>query len=105
MLLRRCLVSMALPKAVLSSALQLILTASGVSPLAHEARLKSWAAIRAGLEGLGVGADSIAMCRLYVIDFAGENGCMGEGGASPSARQPRGCDTLRLEGAQGHNSQ
>lgn len=93
MLLRRCLVSMALPKAVLSSALQLILTASAVSPLAHEARLKSWAAIRAGLEGLGVGEDSIAMCRLYVIDFAGGGGCEGVHGAWPSARPPRDCDS------------
>jgi hypothetical protein len=56
-LLEACRASLALPKEKAGHALQLLATAAAASPAQPEVRAKSWPAIRAGLEGLGIGAE------------------------------------------------
>lgn len=51
---------------------QLLSTASAASPLHATARSKRWPSIRAGLEGLGLGAEAIGRCRQLVLQGAGE---------------------------------
>lgn len=72
--------------------LQLLSTASSASPLHAQARSKRWPAIRAGLEGLGVGADAIGRCRQLLLQAAGEpeaalfrlRALLAPGGAAPA---------------------
>ena len=54
------------------SVAQLLSTASAASPLHATARSKRWPSIRAGLEGLGLGAEAIGRCRQLVLQGAGE---------------------------------
>jgi hypothetical protein len=79
-LLEACLASLALPKELAAPALQLLATAAATSPGYPEARLKSWPAIQAGLQGLGLGAEVGRAC----LGAAQQRACLGAAGpASP----------------------
>lgn len=44
----------------------------GLGGAEHGARAKLWPAIRAGLSGLGLGAESVSQCRAAVLELPGE---------------------------------
>jgi len=63
-----------LPKETRAAAVQLLRpVVTGASPLHPSARQQRWPSVRAGLEGLGVGADAIGRLKQLALQAAGES--------------------------------